>query len=86
MIGLTPRQRDLLAYLHGCELCPSYEEMREAIGLENKSGITRLVDALEERGYIRRLPNRARAIELIPQTPIIIKGQPYRFIQKTRAA
>ncbi|MCX8506514.1 MAG: LexA family transcriptional regulator [Alphaproteobacteria bacterium] len=66
---LTKRQSELLIYLdrhlqeHG--VCPSYDEMREAIGLHSKSGIHRLITALEEREFIRRLPNRARAIEII---------------------
>ncbi len=46
-------------------VCPSFEEMREALALQSKSGVHRLIGALEERGYVRRLPNRARAIELI---------------------
>jgi len=46
-------------------VCPSFEEMRGALQLQSKSGVHRLIGALEERGYLRRLPNRARAIELI---------------------
>ncbi len=63
--GLTPRQRDLLVYLSARESCPSYAEMALAIGAESKSTINRLVCQLEKRGYIRRLPKCARAIELI---------------------
>ncbi|MCV9963641.1 hypothetical protein OIU34_17210 [Pararhizobium sp. BT-229] len=66
---LTKRQRDLLVFLsnHVNErgLMPAYVEMASAIGVASKSGIHRLVLALEERGYIRRIPNRARAIEII---------------------
>lgn len=66
---LTKRQRDLLVFLstHVNEtgLMPAYIEMANAIGIASKSGIHRLVLALEERGFIRRIPNRARAIEVI---------------------
>ena len=66
---LTGKQHQLLSYLidHQAEkdITPSFDEMRVAIGLASKSGIHRLVSALEERGYIRRLPNRARAIEIL---------------------
>ena len=44
---------------------PSFDEMKDALDLKSKSGIHRLITALEERGFIRRLPNRARAIEVI---------------------
>ena len=68
---LTTKQKDLLAfltkYLAEHQVSPSFDEMREAVGLASKSGIHRLVSALEERGYIRRLANRARAIEIIRQ-------------------
>lgn len=68
---LTTKQKDLLAfltkYLAENQVSPSFDEMREAVGLASKSGIHRLVSALEERGYIRRLANRARAIEIIRQ-------------------
>lgn len=66
--GLTSRQRELLMFIrshigeHG--IAPSYDEMMAAIGLASKSGVHRLVKALEERGYISRLPDRARAITL----------------------
>ena len=81
MMGLTPRQRDLLAYLREREMCPSFDEMRRALRLNSNSSVQRLIEALEERGFIRRLPNRARAIEVLkPLPPVIIKGQPFRFI------
>jgi hypothetical protein len=64
--GLTTNQKNLLAFIKARYAIdgvpPSYDEMRDAMGLNSKSGINRLVVALEERGYIRRLPNRARAI------------------------
>ena len=66
---LTEKQHQLLSYLIDYqaekEITPSFDEMRAAIGLASKSGIHRLVSALEERGYIRKLPNRARAIEIL---------------------
>jgi SOS-response transcriptional repressor LexA len=65
MIPLTAKQKKLLDYLRSCENAPSFDEMREALGLASKSGVHRLVNALEERGYIRRMPERARAIELV---------------------
>ena len=66
---LTQKQSELLAFLtsHMAEhdVPPSFDEMRGALGLASKSGIHRLVSGLEERGYIRRLANRARAIEIL---------------------
>ena len=66
---LTGKQHQLLSYLIDYQaekdITPSFDEMRAAIGLASKSGIHRLVSALEERGYIRKLPNRARAIEIL---------------------
>ena len=77
MMGLTPRQRDALA-----RLCAdpdvSRAELARSLGVWPSSA-QRLVNGLEERGYIRRHPNRARSIEIIPQ-PIVIKGERYRFI------
>ena len=65
---LTRKQKELLDYLTAhaekSEVSPSFDEMRDALGLASKSGIHRLVSGLEERGYIRRLANRARAIEI----------------------
>ena len=65
---LTKKQNELLIYinqnLRETGVAPSYEEMREALDLRSKSGIHRLINALEERGFIRRLPHRARAIEV----------------------
>ena len=73
---LTRKQHDLLAFLlessHKNEVTPSFDEMREAVGLASKSGIHRLVVALEERGYIRRLPNKARAIEILRTPPSLL--------------
>lgn len=65
MTPLTRKQEQLLAYLEKQDRCPSFDEMRAAMGLRSKSGVHRLVSALEKRGFIRRQTNRARAIELV---------------------
>ncbi|HVX98575.1 MAG TPA: transcriptional repressor LexA [Pseudorhodoplanes sp.] len=66
---LTRKQAELLRFIHErlkeSGVPPSFDEMKEALDLRSKSGIHRLITALEERGFIRRLPNRARAIEVI---------------------
>lgn len=66
---LTEKQSDLLRFIHerlqGSDVPPSFEEMKEALDLKSKSGVHRLIIALEERGFIRRLPNRARALEVL---------------------
>jgi len=66
---LTAKQRELLLYIHRrlgeTGVSPSFDEMREALDLKSKSGVHRLISALEERGFIRRLPNRARALEVV---------------------
>lgn len=65
---LTPKQHELLSFIHNrleeTGISPSFEEMKDALGLKSKSGIHRLISALEERGFLRRLPNRARALEV----------------------
>ena len=66
---LTAKQHELLHFiqqkLDASGISPSFEEMKEALGLKSKSGIHRLISALEERGFLRRLPNRARALEVV---------------------
>jgi repressor LexA len=66
---LTRKQHELLCYIHDHladnGVSPSFEEMKEALELKSKSGVHRLISALEERGFIRRLPNRARALEVM---------------------
>lgn len=66
---LTAKQRELLLFIEGRlkkdGVSPSFDEMREALDLKSKSGVHRLISALEERGFIRRLPNRARALEIL---------------------
>ena len=68
---LTRKQHELLCYIHDrlaeSGVSPSFEEMKEALDLKSKSGVHRLISALEERGFLRRLPNRARALEVIRQ-------------------
>ena len=72
---LTAKQRELLLFIDARlkegGISPSFDEMREALDLKSKSGVHRLISALEERGFIRRLPNRARALEVVklPEQP-----------------
>ncbi|MEO6359790.1 MAG: transcriptional repressor LexA [Sphingomicrobium sp.] len=66
---LTVKQHELLMFIHDrlgrTGVSPSFDEMREALELKSKSGVHRLISALEERSFIRRLPNRARALEVL---------------------
>lgn len=66
---LTRKQHELICLIQDrldeTGISPSFEEMKEALDLKSKSGVHRLITALEERGYIRRLPNRARALEVL---------------------
>ena len=66
---LTTKQKELLVFINSrlqeTGVPPSFDEMKEALALQSKSGVHRLIIALEERGFIRRLPHRARAIEII---------------------
>ena len=66
---LTSKQHELLSFIHQrlgeSGVSPSFDEMREALDLKSKSGVHRLISALEERQFIRRLPNRARALEVL---------------------
>ena len=66
---LTRKQHDLLLFIHDrlekSGVSPSFEEMKDALELKSKSGVHRLIRALEERSFIRRLPNRARALEVV---------------------
>lgn len=68
---LTRKQHELIRFiqerLEETGVSPSFEEMKDALDLKSKSGVHRLISALEERGFIRRLPNRARALEVIRQ-------------------
>jgi repressor LexA len=66
---LTRKQHELLCFINDrlseTGVSPSFEEMKEALDLKSKSGVHRLISALEERNFIRRLPNRARALEIL---------------------
>ncbi len=66
---LTPKQHELLLFIHKrikeTGVSPSFDEMKGALNLASKSGIHRLITALEERGFLRRLPHRARALEVV---------------------
>jgi repressor LexA len=81
---LTRKQYELLRFIHErlkeSGVPPSFDEMKDALDLRSKSGIHRLITALEERGFIRRLPNRARALEVIrlPETVAPAMGGPRR--------
>lgn len=75
---LTRKQHDLLTFinvrLNESGVSPSFEEMKDALALKSKSGVHRLINALEERAFIRRLPNRARALEIL-RMPEVIQRQ-----------
>ena len=77
---LTAKQRELLLFIHqrlgATGVSPSFDEMREALDLKSKSGVHRLISALEERGFIRRLPNRARALEVVKLPEAIATAAP----------
>ena len=76
---LTQKQKDLLllidAKIKSDGVPPSYDEMKDSLGLASKSGIHRLITALEERGFIRRLPNKARALEVL-KVPADVRPAP----------
>ena len=82
---LTRKQSELLRFIHERlqeeGVPPSFEEMKDALDLRSKSGIHRLIMALEERGFIRRLPNRARAIEVLrlPESATVAAPRPQKF-------
>ena len=91
---LTNKQRELLLFISDrikeSGVSPSFDEMKEALDLKSKSGIHRLITALEERGFIRRLPNRARALEVLrlpdtaaPRASSVVEG---RFGKAARKA
>ncbi len=77
---LTRKQHDLLSFIHerlrDTGVPPSFDEMKDALELRSKSGIHRLITALEERGFIRRLPNRARALEILKLPEAMQNGRP----------
>ena len=77
---LTAKQQELLIFiqrrLEEGGVSPSFDEMKDALDLKSKSGIHRLISALEERGFIRRLPNRARALEVLKMPDGVSKVAP----------
>ena len=79
---LTRKQHELLNFIHGHirinGISPSFDEMKEALNLKSKSGIHRLITALEERGFIRRLAHRARALEVLKLPESVLPGGPNR--------
>jgi repressor LexA len=91
---LTAKQHELLRFiqqrLEETGISPSFEEMKEALDLKSKSGVHRLISALEERGFLRRLPNRARALEVVRQpedvTPSRAAGSVAQMPAPRRAA
>ena len=76
---LTRKQHQLLTYidnhLKSNGIPPSYDEMKDALNLKSKSGIHRLITGLEERGFLRRLPHKARALEILRE-PQDLNSQP----------
>ena len=82
---LTRKQSELLTYLSDHmqqhDVPPSFDEMRDALGLASKSGVHRLVSGLEERGYIKRLANRARAIEILKPVTAAAGGVVTRAVE-----
>ena len=75
---LTRKQHELLKFIHGHirnnGISPSFDEMKDALNLKSKSGIHRLITALEERGFIRRLAHRARALEVLKLPESVLPG------------
>ena len=89
---LTRKQSELLTYIQArlaeSGVSPSFEEMKEALALKSKSGVHRLISALEERGFLRRLPNRARALEIVrmPDVKAGIASSPRAPVSPPQAA
>jgi repressor LexA len=89
---LTRKQHELLLYIDArlseTGVSPSFEEMKEALDLKSKSGVHRLISALEERGFIRRLANRARALEVLkmPEMKGAASGQAGSPVRVPQAA
>ena len=77
---LTKKQFELLLFINErlkeTGVSPSFDEMKEALNLKSKSGIHRLITALEERGFIRRLAHRARALEVLKLPESVTPGAP----------
>ena len=96
---LTRKQHELLNFIHGHirnnGISPSFDEMKDALNLKSKSGIHRLITALEERGFIRRLAHRARALEVlklpesvlpggVDRAPNVIQGEFSNYVREQR--
>lgn len=85
---LTAKQKELLLYIHErikeTGVSPSFDEMKEALDLASKSGIHRLITALEERGFLRRLPHRARALEVLKMPDSATPAAPAKGRQSFR--
>ncbi len=79
-IGLTGRQNDCLIFIQGyvaeCGKSPSYDEIADGLQLKSKSSVSRLVDALIDRGAVRRLKGKARALEVVGGTGIWVTPLP----------
>jgi repressor LexA len=86
---LTRKQHELLLFIHDrlseTGVSPSFEEMKDALDLKSKSGVHRLIRALEERSFIRRLPNRARALEVVRMPERVIPIKPATAAQPAPA-
>lgn len=86
---LTRKQHELICFIQSrleeTGVSPSFEEMKEALDLKSKSGVHRLISALEERGFIRRLPNRARALEVLRQPEDVTRAGPSAPVLTTAA-
>ncbi len=83
---LTKKQHELLVFINArlqeTGVCPSFDEMKDALGLKSKSGIHRLITALDERGFVRRLPHRARALEILRLADSTVGSAPPSFDPK----
>jgi len=83
---LTKKQHELLVFINAqlqkSGICPSFDEMKDALGLKSKSGIHRLITGLEERGFVRRLAHRARALEILRLADSTASGAPPSFDPK----
>ncbi|GHF28439.1 LexA repressor [Kordiimonas sediminis] len=82
---LTAKQHQLLLFIHNrlqqTGISPSFDEMKDALGLKSKSGVHRLIGALEERGFIRRMANRARALEVVRLPDTNSEAKPSNVLQ-----
>ena len=87
---LTAKQHELIRFiqqrLEETGISPSFEEMKAALDLKSKSGVHRLISALEERGFIRRLPNRARALEVLKNPEDVLPGNNVKAANDTASS